>query len=90
MKAAPSACNEGAASNPAPAKWLMAQRGLISSATVRPPLINLTEPGQQRVQQLADAGAAHLTDINGQLLFIYRTHPPARRSPALTEGPSTV
>jgi len=50
--------------NPAPAKWLMAERGLIASATVRPPLINLTEPGQEKVQLLADAAAEYLTDVN--------------------------
>ncbi len=31
--------------NPAPAKWLMQQRGLIASDHVRPPLIPLTEAG---------------------------------------------
>src|SRR5690554_2625511 len=40
--------------NPTPAKWLMAQRGLIASDHVRPPLIGLTETGQQRVRELAD------------------------------------
>lgn len=50
--------------NPAPAKWLMAQRGLISSPTVRPPLINLTAPGQEKVQRLADSAAEYLTDVN--------------------------
>ncbi len=50
--------------NPAPAKWLMAERGLIASATVRPPLINLTKPGQQKVQLLAEAATQYLTDVN--------------------------
>ncbi|MDO5701266.1 MAG: 4-hydroxy-tetrahydrodipicolinate synthase [Bowdeniella nasicola] len=50
--------------NPAPAKWLMAERGLISSPAVRPPLIPLTEDGQARVRALADAAAPYLTDVN--------------------------
>jgi 4-hydroxy-tetrahydrodipicolinate synthase len=36
--------------NPAPAKWLMKQLGLIASDHVRPPLIPLTEAGQQKVR----------------------------------------
>lgn len=54
-----------AETNPAPAKWLMAQRGLISSAHVRSPLIELTDAGQQRVRDLAEQGAAYLTDVEG-------------------------
>lgn len=50
--------------NPAPAKWLMAQRGLISSAHVRAPLIELTEAGQEKVLALAESAARFLTDIN--------------------------
>ncbi len=50
--------------NPAPAKWLMAERGLISSPTVRSPLINLTEAGQEKVRILADSASQYLTDIN--------------------------
>src|SRR5699024_2852720 len=38
--------------NPALAKWVLAQRGLISSPYVRPPLITPTEPGQDRIKQL--------------------------------------
>ncbi len=38
--------------NPAAVKWVLAQRGLIASAFVRPPLIPLTEAGQVRVKQL--------------------------------------
>jgi 4-hydroxy-tetrahydrodipicolinate synthase len=41
--------------NPAAAKWVLAQRGLISSPFVRPPLIPLTEPGQDRARQLLAA-----------------------------------
>lgn len=50
--------------NPAPAKWLMAQRGLITSAHVRAPLIDLTEAGQKRVIALAESASDYLTDIN--------------------------
>ncbi|WP_034271363.1 4-hydroxy-tetrahydrodipicolinate synthase [Haloechinothrix halophila] len=45
--------------NPAAVKWVLAQRGLIASAFVRPPLIPLTETGQARVKQLL-AGAEDL------------------------------
>lgn len=50
--------------NPAPAKWLMAQRGLIASGAVRPPLIDLTEAGRTRVRDLADVASEYLTDVN--------------------------
>lgn len=49
--------------NPAPAKWLMAERGLIASGTVRSPLIDLTEAGQAKVRALADEASAYLTDV---------------------------
>jgi 4-hydroxy-tetrahydrodipicolinate synthase len=49
--------------NPAPAKWLMKQLGLIASDHVRPPLIPLTEAGQQKVRALADAGELYLTPV---------------------------
>ncbi|MEJ3655565.1 4-hydroxy-tetrahydrodipicolinate synthase [Actinomycetes bacterium KLBMP 9759] len=49
--------------NPAPAKWLMKERGLIASDHVRPPLIPLTEQGQETVRALAEAGAQHLTPV---------------------------
>ncbi|WP_405102803.1 4-hydroxy-tetrahydrodipicolinate synthase [Micromonospora sp. NBC_01412] len=45
--------------NPAPAKWLLAERGLISSGHVRMPLTALTEPGKDRVRALV-AQAGHL------------------------------
>ncbi|MDQ2837633.1 MAG: 4-hydroxy-tetrahydrodipicolinate synthase [Actinomycetota bacterium] len=38
--------------NPAPAKWLLADRGLISSGYVRPPLLPLTESGIARARKL--------------------------------------
>jgi 4-hydroxy-tetrahydrodipicolinate synthase len=47
--------------NPAPVKWLMAERGLIASSTVRPPLIELTEDGRSTVTELAELGADYLT-----------------------------
>jgi 4-hydroxy-tetrahydrodipicolinate synthase len=49
--------------NPAPAKWLMARRGLIQSGAVRPPLIPLTQAGQAKVTQLADSAAGYLTGV---------------------------
>lgn len=42
--------------NPAPVKWVLAQRGLMTSAHVRPPLITPTEQGQARIKQLLTAG----------------------------------
>jgi 4-hydroxy-tetrahydrodipicolinate synthase len=49
--------------NPAPAKWLMKQRGLIASDHVRSPLIPLTESGQGRVRALAAAAEQYLTPV---------------------------
>ncbi len=49
--------------NPAPAKWLMKQRGLIASDHVRSPLIPLTESGQQKVRALAAAAEQYLTPV---------------------------
>jgi len=48
--------------NPAAAKWVLAQAGLIQSGFVRPPLVPLTEPGQARVRGLLRAGAAVLEE----------------------------
>jgi 4-hydroxy-tetrahydrodipicolinate synthase len=42
--------------NPAPAKWVLASRGLISSAHVRPPLITPTAAGQDKIRALLEAG----------------------------------
>lgn len=47
--------------NPAPAKWVLAERGLISSAYVRPPLILPTPAGQDKIRALLDAGQDVLT-----------------------------
>jgi 4-hydroxy-tetrahydrodipicolinate synthase len=49
--------------NPAPAKWLMKERGLIGSDHVRPPLIPLTEPGRAKVRALAAAAEQYLTPV---------------------------
>ena len=38
--------------NPAAVKWVLAQRGLLGSGFVRPPLIPLTDAGQARVKSL--------------------------------------
>ena len=50
--------------NPAPVKWVLAERGLIRSAHVRPPLIEPTEPGKDRIRALLDEGAAHLSPVD--------------------------
>ena len=42
--------------NPAPAKWVLAGRGLISSAHVRPPLVTPTAAGQDKIRALLEAG----------------------------------
>ncbi|MQA11010.1 MAG: 4-hydroxy-tetrahydrodipicolinate synthase [Pseudonocardiaceae bacterium] len=49
--------------NPAPAKWVLAQRGLISSAHVRPPLITPTEPGIEKIKQLLADGEQLLSPV---------------------------
>jgi 4-hydroxy-tetrahydrodipicolinate synthase len=46
--------------NPAPAKWVLAQQGRIASAHVRAPLLPLTAAGQEKVRALLDEGAALL------------------------------
>ena len=43
--------------NPAAAKWVLAQAGLIGSGFVRPPLVPLTEAGQQKALELLRQGA---------------------------------
>ena len=48
--------------NPAAAKWVLAQAGLLTSGFVRPPLVPLTEPGQRRVLELLRQGAAVLDE----------------------------
>jgi 4-hydroxy-tetrahydrodipicolinate synthase len=43
--------------NPAAAKWVLAQAGLLSSGFVRQPLVPLTESGQRQVRELLRRGA---------------------------------
>jgi len=43
--------------NPAAAKWVLAQAGIIKSGYVRPPLVPLTDAGQRTVRQLLKKGA---------------------------------
>jgi 4-hydroxy-tetrahydrodipicolinate synthase len=43
--------------NPAAAKWVLAQAGIIKSGYVRPPLVPLTDTGQRTVLQLLKKGA---------------------------------
>ena len=48
--------------NPAAAKWALAQAGLIGSGFVRAPLVPLTEAGQATARRLLRAGAPVLDD----------------------------
>jgi 4-hydroxy-tetrahydrodipicolinate synthase len=50
--------------NPAPAKWLMKERGLLASDHVRPPLIPLTEEGRRQVRALAASAEQFLTPVD--------------------------
>lgn len=50
--------------NPAPAKWVMATRGLIASDHVRMPLVALTDDGKAKVQALLDQAADLLTPVD--------------------------
>jgi 4-hydroxy-tetrahydrodipicolinate synthase len=49
--------------NPAPGKWVLAERGLISSGHVRPPLISPTEPGLEKIRKLMAEGGRYLTPV---------------------------
>jgi 4-hydroxy-tetrahydrodipicolinate synthase len=51
--------------NPAPAKWVLAQRRLIASDHVRPPLITPTPSGLERIREYLAAGAEYLTAADG-------------------------
>jgi 4-hydroxy-tetrahydrodipicolinate synthase len=46
--------------NPAPAKWVLQQAGLLGSARVRPPLASVSSAGQQRITELLRTGAPML------------------------------
>jgi 4-hydroxy-tetrahydrodipicolinate synthase len=51
--------------NPAPAKWVMAQQKLIASEYVRPPLITPTERGLTQIRSLLAAGQKYLSPVDG-------------------------
>ena len=51
--------------NPAPVKWVLAQRGLIASGYVRPPLIPATPAAIGTISGLLTAGEAYLTPADG-------------------------
>lgn len=51
--------------NPAPSKWVMAQRGLIASDHVRSPLIGTTDAGQTKIKALLAEGEQYLTSVDG-------------------------
>ncbi|MFD4668713.1 4-hydroxy-tetrahydrodipicolinate synthase [Lentzea sp. NPDC058450] len=51
--------------NPAPGKWVLAQRGLIASGHVRPPLIPPTEPGLERIKAFQEQGSSYLSPVGG-------------------------
>lgn len=48
--------------NPAPAKWVLRQMGLISSDLVRPPLVGVSEAGVLRVRELLEAAGDVVVD----------------------------
>jgi len=54
--------------NPAPGKWVLEQRGLIASGHVRPPLIEPTDAGLERIRQLMTEGEAYLTPVDGHTM----------------------
>ncbi|WP_116109718.1 4-hydroxy-tetrahydrodipicolinate synthase [Amycolatopsis ruanii] len=51
--------------NPAPGKWVLAQRGLIASAHVRPPLVPPSEAALARIRDLLRQGEAYLSPADG-------------------------
>lgn len=52
--------------NPAPGKWVLAQRGLIADDHVRPPLITPTPGGLEKMTALMEAGASMLTPVTDE------------------------
>lgn len=50
--------------NPAPAKWVMAQRGLIRSGHVRPPLTPPSETGLEKIRALLAEGERYLSPVD--------------------------
>ncbi|SDT30762.1 4-hydroxy-tetrahydrodipicolinate synthase [Microlunatus soli] len=55
--------------NPAPGKWVLQQRGLISSDHVRPPLITATEQGIATITKLMAQGSEYLTPVDDTFLI---------------------
>jgi 4-hydroxy-tetrahydrodipicolinate synthase len=53
--------------NPAAAKWVLAQASLLTSGFVRPPLVPLTEAGQRRATELLRRGATVLEEPVGRV-----------------------
>ena len=51
--------------NPAPGKWVMAQQGLIASPHVRPPLIEPTPAGVEKIIALLEQGRDYLSPVEG-------------------------
>jgi 4-hydroxy-tetrahydrodipicolinate synthase len=51
--------------NPAPGKWVLAQRGLIASGHVRPPLISPTPAGLAKIDEYLEAGKEYLSPVDG-------------------------
>ena len=51
--------------NPAPVKWVLAQRGLIGSAHVRPPLVPPSEASLATVRTLLAQGERYLSPVDG-------------------------
>lgn len=51
--------------NPAPGKWVLEQRGLVTSGFVRPPLITPTDAGLTKIRALLAEGEQWLTSTEG-------------------------
>src|SRR5690606_38642924 len=51
--------------NQAPGKWVLEQRGLVSSGHVRSPLIEPTDAGLVKIRELMAAGEQYLTPVDG-------------------------
>ena len=51
--------------NPAPGKWVLEQRGLVTSGFVRPPLITPTDAGLVKIKALLAEGEQWLTPTEG-------------------------
>jgi len=56
--------------NPAPAKWVLEQAGLLGSGHVRPPLAPVSEAGQARITELLQAGAPALGAVMRRLVTV--------------------